>query len=184
MRSLPFLALALTLAAGCASDPNRRVLHAEEAQAREQQAAQERQMKLAQEHAEEQAALTRRQREERAELRGDTADERAASDRKLINADATMYEERQEFEARARERLQKCDARANELTVKVNKANAKTRSEVTSDWDTYSRQREVALRQINGMANATNGEWKVTKGEVEKQLDALETIVKRIDRKL
>jgi hypothetical protein len=92
--------------------------------------------------------------------------------------------ERQSIERKARERLQKLDARVNELTVKANDANAKTRADVNEDWQKYSRARQSVVEQLNRMDTVGEGAFAQYRDQLEARLDELERIADRIDRRL
>jgi hypothetical protein len=165
------LLVAVPLAVGCASDPNKK---AKQAQAEEAEAIRAQSEKRIEE--------TKEQTVSGAENRTDQMRERAdnfpAGTEQRAKAQADFVEERQKFRADAQARLQKADARLEEARRKLQIGAG--RVPTTTALDSVSRAataRDRLAVTLNGMPQVSNDQWGSTKKQMEADLDQLETLV-------
>jgi len=187
--------LLVVLAVGCASDPNKQVQSAEANLTSEQRQAQVDQSQLEQNQADErakkgeqgppnQAELDRRQETKQAEIKAGATTNISDAKKDVVDAHAGMAQERRNFDAKVQERLDKADAKEKELNVKSKKLDPKKTTAYGSNHTRFAQVRsDVATRARELKATNDNG-WSTGKGDLEKQLDAMESALDQMSKGL
>lgn len=170
-RSLLLSALLSTALFACASDPAKKADDAHDEQLKTE--------RKQQENAADQRSDTR---VNAADMQKDQTTANATGTsamKKTTAADAKMTEARQVARAKATERLEKVDARMVELKALVDKAGAKAPTSARDSLQTVTTQRSMVTNELDRLPNVTDDQFGGAKDNLDKQLDALEGLVKK-----
>jgi hypothetical protein len=194
---VPALAVFLLAASGCASDKNREVKHAEANLKSEEQEASTDQARLDQKHAQEvaeaqlkpttaddRAELQGKQQEERAEVKAEGQREIADADKDVADARTAMQNEKTTTLADAKERFNKADAKAWQAKNKSARLAMNRRAKFNADWNAVASKKSEVQNRLGALSTVSKDEWKDAKAKLEKSLDELEWMVRRLDEDL
>jgi outer membrane biosynthesis protein TonB len=150
------------LALGCASDPNKEIVEANEAKKDDHQKTEKAKAELQQEH------------------RETVVDE----NKKIVDAQAKLEEERKDLATEADKRLAAADKKANEVKQNAKKASAAKKAGVEATWNTYNEQRQRAGAKRAAIDTVRNDAFAEAKRDLEASLDELDATVDAMKSKL
>jgi hypothetical protein len=150
------------LALGCASDPNKEIVEANEAKKDDHQKTEQAKAELQQEH------------------RETVVDE----NKKIVDAQAKLEQDRKDLDAEADRRLAAADKKANEIKQDAKKASAAKKASFEATWKTYDEQRQRASAKRSAIDTVRNDGFAEAKRDLEASLDELDKTVDTLKSKL
>jgi len=172
LTTAPGLFTLALFAAGCASDPNKNVDDARDAQLRaataqsEGRAEDKSNNKVAEATREKNATQTHAEQSNAHDANKDVA-----------VADAKMKLARDEYRAKATERLEKLDAKRSELAVRLDRAGPKASTKSRDALQLTGTQRATVAQGLLALPQVPRENWSGATSKLDTDLDQLETLI-------